>query len=677
MSTSSRDTIVVGGGLAGLMAVIRICELGGNVKLFSLVPCKRSHSVCAQGGINGAVNTMGEGDHPDIHTYDTLKSGEFINDQILAQEMTYHAPGIIYTFDRMGVPFSRTPEGLLAFRRFGGTLHHRTAHAGASTGQQLLYALDEQVRRYEAEGKVQRFEFWDMLDIVKDDSGVCRGIVAQDLKSMHMQAFAGDAVVLATGGYGLVFGKSTCSQIVTGSASAVAYKRGVPMCNPEFVQVHPTAIPGEDKLRLMSESARGEGGRVWVPRQQGDPRRGEDIPEDERMYFLEEKYPRFGNLVPRDVATREIFQKYLEGYGIAGEPRVYLDLSHLPSEYIRKKLGAILDIYEKFAGEDPTEVPMQIFPGVHYTMGGLWAGYEANDMGRLNWDSPKNQMTNVPGLYAAGEADWQYHGANRLGANSLLSCVFSGKVVGDAVTAYRKGLAANGDNVPAGLLDSHLKACKAEEDAIKNSRGHENPYKLHVELGEQMTKHCTVIRYNNALDGLLTKLDELDERSQRIGITDTGAYANHGVTFTRWLRNMIALGKSVAHAARQRDEFRGAHYKPDFELKQPADLNPKDYWFWMDENRPAEYAEYYSRWFDNADPNKQKNWLVGHNYQAMKGERVQKGFKPEHVEFFKAFTAHGKKWNKPTLATYKDGQPEISYGTVNMELMPPMPRKYD
>jgi len=687
--SKTNEIIVVGGGLAGLMAVIHACELGATVRLFSLVPCKRSHSVCAQGGINGAVNTMGEGDHPDIHTYDTLKSGEFINDQILAQEMTYAAPGIIYTFDRMGVPFSRTPEGNLAFRRFGGTLHHRTAHAGASTGQQLLYALDEQVRSWEAQGKVTRHEFWDMIDIIKDDGGNCRGIVAQDLKSMQMQSFAGDAVILATGGYGLVFGKSTCSQIVTGAATAIAYKNGAWFCNPEFVQVHPTAIPGEDKLRLMSESARGEGGRVWVPRKQNDPREPKQIPEAERWYFLEEKYPRYGNLVPRDVATREIFQRYLDGFGVYGKPQVYLDLSQLDGAYTRKKLGAILEIYEKFVGDDPTKVPMRIFPGVHYTMGGLWCGYAATADKRLDWDSPVNHMTNVPGLYAAGEAEHQYHGANRLGANSLLSCVFSGKVAAKAAFVYQKG-SKLGDAAPT-LLDGALKRAKAYEDKIKSNSGDVNPYALHVELGEVMTKHCTVVRYNKGLDEALSALDSISQRAEKIGIPDKGAYANHGVTFTRWLHGMIDLAKAIATAARKRDEFRGAHYKPDFELTQPEGMVPKDYWVWLDAKRPAAFAQHYANWFDGYDHAQMKNWLAGKTWDSVKAATMKKGFKPEHEQYFQAFTDMTVKWNKPTLtsygtsgasasgaSTYSAAVPSsISYGEVKMELMPPMPRKYD
>ncbi|MCL6594537.1 MAG: FAD-binding protein, partial [Alicyclobacillus sp.] len=261
---SNQRVIVVCGGLAGLMTTIKIAEEGIPVDLFSLVPVKRSHSVCAQGGINSAVNTKGEGDSPWIHFDDTIYGGDFLANQKPVLGMCEAAPGIIHLFDRMGVMFNRTPEGLLDFRRFGGTKHHRTAFAGASTGQQLLYALDEQVRRFEVEGLVQKYEGWDFLSLVLDDEGVCRGIVAQDLRSMTIKAFRADAVVACTGGIGLIFGKSTNSMINTGSAASIMYQQGVIYANGEMIQVHPTAIPGDDKLRLMSESARGEGGRVWT-----------------------------------------------------------------------------------------------------------------------------------------------------------------------------------------------------------------------------------------------------------------------------------------------------------------------------------------------------------------------------------------------------------------------------
>jgi succinate dehydrogenase / fumarate reductase flavoprotein subunit len=278
MSLSSLKIAIVGGGLAGLAAAMKIAEAGHEVDLISVVPVKRSHSVCAQGGINGAVNTKGEGDSPAKHLDDTVYGGDFLANQPPVKRMCDMAPEIIYLFDRMGVPFSRTREGLLDFRRFGGTLHHRTAFSGASTGQQLLYALDEQVRKWETQGKVNKYEGWEMLSLVLDDHQVCRGLVAMNLQSLELKSFKADAVIMATGGPGLIFGKSTNSMTCTGSATSVCYQQGARYANGEFIQVHPTSIPGEDKLRLMSESARGEGGRVWVPKTDGDARSNRDIP---------------------------------------------------------------------------------------------------------------------------------------------------------------------------------------------------------------------------------------------------------------------------------------------------------------------------------------------------------------------------------------------------------------
>ena len=407
--------IVVGGGLAGLMATIKAAEQGTPVELFSIVPVKRSHSVCAQGGINGAVNTKGEGDSTAKHFDDTVYGGDFLANQPPVQAMTEAAPSIIHLLDRMGVMFNRTPEGLLDFRRFGGTMYHRTAFAGATTGQQLLYALDEQVRRFEVDGLVTKYEGWEFLGAILDDDGVCRGIMAQSLTTMEIRAFRGDAIIMATGGPGIIFGKSTNSVINTGSAASIIYQQGGHYANGEFIQIHPTAIPGDDKLRLMSESARGEGGRVWTYKD-GKP-----------WYFLEEKYPAYGNLVPRDIATREIFDVCVnQKLGVNGENMVYLDLSHKDPKELDIKLGGIIEIYEKFMGDDPRKVPMKIFPAVHYSMGGLWVDYD--------------QMTNIPGIFAAGECDYSQHGANRLGANSLLSAIYAGMVAGPNSVNYMKKL---------------------------------------------------------------------------------------------------------------------------------------------------------------------------------------------------------------------------------------------
>src|SRR3954469_4039304 len=456
--------IVVGGGLAGLMTVIKLAEAGKHVDIFSIVLVKRSHSVCAQGGINGAVNTKGEGDHPDIHVKDTLKGGDFLAEQPPVKGMCYAAPQIIYLFDRMGVPFNRTTEGLLDFRRFGGTLHHRTAFAGASTGQQLLYALDEQVRKWEVAGKVTKYEGREMLSLVLDDHQVCAGMVAMTLQHLQLKAFSADAVIMATGGPGLIFGKSTNSMTCTGSANSACYQQGARYANGEFIQVHPTSIPGEDKLRLMSESARGEGGRVWVPKNRGDKRDPKSIPEPERWYFLEEWYPKYGNLVPRDVATRAIHKVVYEGYGVGGENQVYLDLTHIDSETLTRKLGAILEIYEMFVGDDPRYVPMRIFPGVHYSMGGLWVDFE--------------QRTNIPGLFAAGVWDYSIHGANRLGANSLLSCVFGGFVAAPSAIEYAKNV-ARGETETNGIHDEELKRQQEINNGLLKQPGKENQYVIH------------------------------------------------------------------------------------------------------------------------------------------------------------------------------------------------------
>ncbi|HZH02135.1 MAG TPA: succinate dehydrogenase (quinone) flavoprotein subunit, partial [Myxococcaceae bacterium] len=483
MAASARFT-VVGGGLAGLMTTIKLAEAGHSVDLLSIVPVKRSHSVCAQGGINGAVNTKGEGDHPDIHVKDTLRGGDFLAEQTSVKGMCHAAPGIIYLLDRMGVPVNRTPEGLIDFRRFGGTLHHRTAFSGATTGQQLLYALDEQVRRFEVEGKVQKYEYWEWLGTVKDEGGRVVGSVAVDLRTLEIRTVPAAAVMLATGGPGIVFGRSTNSVINTGTAAGRAFQEGAIYANGEFIQVHPTSIPGEDKLRLMSESVRGEGGRVWVPKKKGDTRSPAEIPDSERWYFLEERYPKYKNLVPRDVATREIFNVCRDmGMGIGGRDGVYLDVTHIPAKVLDAKIKGVMEIYEKFVGDDPRRTPMIIFPGMHYSMGGLYVTFEPGKDGTPVPDSPVNQATNVPGLFASGEADYSIHGANRLGANSLLSCIYAGMIGGPAMVSYAKNSASSSAAAASGKPFDQARTYWVERfETLRKMDGKENPYQLGREL---------------------------------------------------------------------------------------------------------------------------------------------------------------------------------------------------
>ncbi|MGH9687055.1 MAG: succinate dehydrogenase flavoprotein subunit [Candidatus Acidiferrales bacterium] len=550
--------IVVGGGLAGLMATIRVAELGLPVDLFSIVPVKRSHSVCAQGGINAAKNLKGEGDSTWKHFDDTIYGGDFLANQALVKKMCEAAPAIIDLLDRMGVMFNRTPEGLLDFRRFGGTLYHRTAFAGATTGQQLLYALDEQVRRHESLDRVKKFEGWTFLSAVLDDAGIARGICAMNLRTMDVRTFPADAVIFCTGGIGAIFGHSTNSVVCTGSAQSALFQQGAIYANGEFIQVHPTAIPGEDKCRLMSESARGEGGRVWVPKKPGDTRATKDIPQNERFYFLEEWYPKYGNLVPRDVATRAIHKIVFEmKMGLPGGPAVYLDVSHIPREILNRKLEGILEIYEQFVGVDPRDEPMKVFPAMHYTMGGLWVDDD-------------NQSTNLPGVYAAGECEYQYHGANRLGANSLVSCIYGGMIAGPAAVCYARNLEKGCDSVSSEVFERERVRQQDITDGLLHQQGTENPITIWRELGEVMTENVTVIRYNASIKKTLDKLGELSERYKKINLQDRTQWSNQTLNFTRELGNMLVLAQAIALGALERNETRGAHYKPEFPERDDA-----------------------------------------------------------------------------------------------------------
>lgn len=569
-SDKKMHVIVIGGGLAGLSAAMKLAEQGCHVKIVSVTKVKRSHSVCAQGGINAAMNSMGEDDSPIIHAYDTIKGGDFLANQPAVLEMCLAGPGIIYMLDRFGCPFNRTPEGNLDFRRFGGTLYNRTAFCGASTGQQLLYALDEQVRRHEAKGCVEKFENHEFMRLVLDDQGVARGAIIMDLYNLKLEVHKADAVVIATGGPGLIFKKSTNSTFCTGAANGRVYMQGVRYANGEFIQIHPTAIPGEDKLRLMSESARGEGGRLWV---YGDSTKsistsdGRTIPcgvTGEPWYFLEDLYPSFGNLVPRDIASREVLRICEMGLGIDGEMQVHLDVSTLPEEKI-KKLESILEIYTKFTGFNPRDVPMKIFPAVHYSMGGLWVDWPAAD------DADRyeryRQMTNIPGCFCVGEAEYQYHGANRLGANSLLSCIFGGLVAGNEIPRYIKNLKTHFENTPASYFEEALQVEESFKTNLFSSNGHENVFKLHDELANVMVKHATVKRNDKDLLHTINTIKEIRERYKNISLADKSQIANQTYIFANQFKYMIELALIITKGALLRNELRGAHFKEGFDKR--------------------------------------------------------------------------------------------------------------
>ena len=646
MPKRRKKIIIIGGGLTGLALAMKAGERNAETVVVSYQSLKRSHSVCAQGGINAAIDAENEGDSPENHFYDTIKGGDFLAHQPLVRDMCYQAPAIINLLDRIGVAFNRTGEGHLEFRRFGGTLYSRTAFAGATTGQQLVYALDEQVRRFEHDGLVEVMEWHEYLGAVLDAEGVCRGAVLQDLRTNKIFVLKGDAVVLATGGPGQVYVRSTNSTVNTGAAATMAYMQGAKYANGEFIQIHPTAIPGQDKLRLMSESARGEGGRLWVPRNAGDNRDPKSIPEKDRYYFLEEKYPLFGNLVPRDVASREIYEiVYNQHLGIGGEPMVYLDLTHKSREFLEDRLGGIIDIYKKFTGDDPKEVPMKIFPAVHYSMGGLWTDYEADANGLIEHGSPRNQATSIPGLYAGGEADYQFHGANRLGANSLLSCIYTGLMMCRGIFNYIDNIKKSGDDIPSSVFDDARKEWENRFAGIRQMKGSENPYQLHKELGDVMLENVLIVRNNKALDQTVHVIEDIKTRFKDVKCIDTTNWANPVPSFINQLRCMIELSKIIATGALMRDEFRGAHYKPDYDLKQPSDFDPHEY---------IDYLE-------------QKNY----------GEVSADAFPEDHLDYMKRFEDNNEKWLKTTIAEYKDGKPEITYEPVDTSIVTPRPRKYD
>jgi len=631
---ANQRVVVIGGGLAGLSSTMKLAELGVQVDLISLTPVKRSHSVCAQGGINSCNDqTRQLGDSEWKHFDDTVYGGDFLNHQPPVKEMAFWAPKVIDLMDRLGVPFNRTGEGFIDRRRFGGTLYKRTAFAGATTGQQLLYGLDEQVRRFESEGMVRKFEFWDFLGPIQDDTGRCRGVVAQDMVSMEIRAFPADAVVVATGGCGLIYGRSTMSVFCNGSAASRCFQAGAKYANGEFIQVHPTAIPGSDKLRLMSESARGEGGRVWVPRKPHDSRAPIDIPVSDRYYFLEERYPEYGNLVPRDIATREIFDICVnDGLSVDTERMcVYLDLTHIPKAELDRKLGGILEIYEKFQGVDPRVEPMRIFPAVHYSMGGLWADYVRASDGGLEPGAPQNHMTNIEGLYAIGECDYHYHGANRLGANSLLSCIFTGLFTGPSIVNYIGSQSGGHTDVSSSLIEGAVSTQSERHEHLLtgNSGSDENPYLIHQELGDIMTRTATVVRRNDQLTEAIGRVDELHQRAMKVNLSDTGSWSNQNVIFAKAVQDMFPIAKTILQGALQRDECRGAHFKPEF---QKTSLTAED---------PAERRQQAEQWCDEFDRNNQK-------------------------------------YLKSTIARYDSVsmKPKLSYEDVDTSLIEPRPRLY-
>jgi succinate dehydrogenase / fumarate reductase flavoprotein subunit len=565
-----RNIIVLGGGLAGLSAAIRLCEKGCHVKLVSLLAVRRSHSVCAQGGINAAMNQADDGDSPEIHACETIIGGDFLANQPPVVEMCMAGPSILRMMDQFGCLFNRLSDGSIDFRRFGGSLYSRTAFCNSSTGQQLLYSLDEQVRRYEAKGMVEKFEHHEFLRLVLDGTHRACGIVMHDLRDLKLHALPADAVIVATGGCGMIYKKSTNATICTGAANGRLYMQGMKYANPEFIQIHPTAIPGKDKMRLISESVRAEGGRIWV---NGDSSKQIRFPDGSvrpcgktgmPWYFLEEMYPVYGNLVPRDIGAREIVRVCEMGLGVDSQMQVYLDASHLPPDRWRK-ISSVLDIYRKFTGGDPLRVPMKVFPAVHYSMGGAWVDWPASD-DPDRW-SRFRHMTNISGCFNAGESDYQYHGANRLGANALLACIFGGLIAGEEAARYADGVLPS---VKEAVFDAAMAEERQTQKRLLNSDGPENVFQLHEELSDAMIRHTMVKRDNLHLQELVGHIQKLRERYQRISLDDRSSFANQTYVFARQFPAMLEIALAIVKGALLRNESRGSHFKEEFATRNDS-----------------------------------------------------------------------------------------------------------
>jgi succinate dehydrogenase / fumarate reductase flavoprotein subunit len=551
--------IVVGSGLAGGAAAATMAELGYSVKCFCFQDSpRRAHSIAAQGGINAAKNYQNDGDSIYRLFYDTIKGGDFRAREGNVYRLAELSVNIIDQCVAQGVPFAREYGGLLANRSFGGAQVSRTFYARGQTGQQLLLGAYQALERQISLGGVKMYPRTEMLDLAVID-GKARGIVTRDLVTGAVESHAADAVVLATGGYGNVFYLSTNAQGSNATAIWRAYKRGAAFANPCFTQIHPTCIPvsGEyqSKLTLMSESLRNDG-RVWVPKKAGDKRDPRQIPEAERDYFLERKYPSFGNLAPRDIASRAAKEVCDEGRGV-GESGlgVYLDfadaLKRLGSDVIRERYGNLFEMYERITDENPYEVPMRIYPAVHYTMGGLWVDYDL--------------MSTIDGLHVTGEANFSDHGANRLGASALMQGLADGyfiipNTIGNYLATYK----------PAKVDTSHQAFREAENAVAERTKtllsinGKRTVASFHRELGKIMWDYCGMSRNESGLKLALQRIPELRSEFWRdVAVPGTGVELNQSLERAGRVADFLELGELMCIDALHRTESCGGHFREE------------------------------------------------------------------------------------------------------------------
>ena len=558
------SVIVVGTGLAGASAAASLSELGYNVKTFCIQDsARRAHSIAAQGGINAAKNYQNDGDSVWRLFYDTIKGGDYRSREANVYRLAENSNHIIDQAVAQGVPFGREYGGLLDNRSFGGAQVSRTFYSRGQTGQQLLLGAYQAMMKEVHSGKIQNFPRQEMLDLVVID-GVARGIITRDLVSGEIQKWYADAVVLCTGGYGNVFYLSTNAKNSNVTAAWRCHKRGAAFANPCFVQIHPTCIPvsGEyqSKLTLMSESLRNDG-RVWVPRKKGDDRKPNDIPEEERYYFLEERYPSFGNLVPRDVASRNAKLVTDDGLGVGSTGlAVYLDfrdaIKREGKDVIQAKYGNLFDMYENIADENPYETPMKIFPAVHYTMGGLWVDY--------------NLMSNIPGLFVAGEANFSDHGANRLGASALMQGLSDGYFI----VPYTVGNYLADTDLPKVTTDHEAFKEAAETsskqlDKLLSIQGDKTIIEFHRELGKIMWDKVGISRSKEGLETAISQIRKLrKEFWQNVRVPGEAGYYNKYLEYALRLVDFFELAELMALDALDRDESCGCHLRDEYQSEE-------------------------------------------------------------------------------------------------------------
>jgi succinate dehydrogenase / fumarate reductase flavoprotein subunit len=555
------SVIVVGSGLAGGAGAASLGELGYNVKCFCYQDsARRAHSIAAQGGINAAKNYQNDGDSVWRLFYDTVKGGDYRSREANVYRLAELSVNIIDQCVAQGVPFAREYGGTLANRSFGGALVSRTFYARGQTGQQLLLGAYQALMRQVGAGQVKMFPRHDMLELVVID-GKARGIVARDMVTGKLETHLADAVVLATGGYGNVFYLATYAKGCNATAIWRAYKKGAAFANPCYTQIHPTCIPvhGEyqSKLTLMSESLRNDG-RIWVPLKAGDTRPPDRIPEDERDYYLERKYPTYGNLAPRDISSRAAKQVCDEGRGVGpGGRGVYLDfadsITRLGAEKIEEKYGNLIEMYERITAEDPYKVPMRIYPASHYTMGGLWVDY--------------NLMTTIPGLLVGGEANFSDHGANRLGASALMQ----GLADGYFILPYTVGhyLASNKfEKVDESHPEARAAAAAVDERTrtFLSMKGQRTVTSFHRELGKIMWEHCGMGRNKAGLEQALQKIPALREEFWRnLNVPGTADDLNQSLEMAGRVADFFELGELMCLDALEREESCGGHFREEYQ----------------------------------------------------------------------------------------------------------------